>query len=53
MPPREAMAPIWLRTSDWTSLKRSAEGTADVGCSGVERVTNAKGTWPLRAVVVC
>ena len=43
------MAPIWVRTSFCTSLKRASEGMAEVGWSGVERVTNAKGRWPLRA----
>ena len=43
------MAPICVRTSFCISLKSSSEGTADVGCSAVERVTKAKGRWPFSA----
>ena len=49
MPPSEAMAPIWVRTSFWTSPKSSSEGTAEGGWSAVDRVTKAKGRWPFRA----
>jgi hypothetical protein len=43
------MAPIWVRTNFWTSLKSWSEGMAEVGWSGVERVTKANGRWPLSA----
>lgn len=43
------MAPIWVRTSFWTSPKSWSEGTAESGWSAVESVTNANGRWPFRA----
>jgi hypothetical protein len=49
MPPRDAIAPICMRTSFWTSPNSSSEGTADSGWSAVESVTNAKGRCPFRA----